>query len=105
MHSETTILKRVKKAVNIIAPEATLILYGSYARGDHNENSDIDLLILVDKEKITRSDQKKIKYPLYEIEFETGTIISPVIFSKKEWESKITKTPYYENVSKEGKVL
>lgn len=86
-------------------PDAVLILYGSYARGDYREDSDIDLLVLIDKDKISRSDIKRIKYPLYDIEFNTGTIISPLIFSKKDWETKHKITPFYENILKEGHVL
>ena len=97
------ILMMVKTTVSRIDPYATLILYGSYARGNYNKDSDIDLLVLINKENITRSDQKKVKYPLYDIEFETGTIISPMVFSK--WEAKHRKTPFYENIYKEGIVL
>jgi uncharacterized protein len=84
---------------------ATIILYGSSARGDDKKDSDIDLLILLDKEKITREDEKKLKYPLYDIEFETGKIISPLVLSKKDWETKHKITPFYENVVKEGILL
>ena len=99
------ILKQIKTAVYQSAPDATLILYGSYARGDYHENSDLDLLILVNREEVTRADQKRIKYPLYDIEIETGTIISPMIFSKKAWQSRHRATPFYENVSREGQEL
>ncbi len=43
-------------------------------------------------------------FPLYDFEFDTGTIISPLI-SKKDWETKRKITPFYYNVVKEGKVL
>lgn len=99
------IIDRIKATVHEIDPDATVILYGSRARGDQDKQSDFDLLILIDKEKITREDQKRIKYPLYEIEFETGIIISPMVFSRKEWERIHRKTPFYENVSREGQVL
>jgi len=32
------------------APDATIILYGSFARGDHRADSDIDLLILLNQD-------------------------------------------------------
>jgi len=105
MKDKSYILQLIKKSVSSTEPNAILILYGSYARGDYRDDSDLDLIVLVDKDKITRSDQKRIKYPLYEIEFDTGTIISPLIFSKKDWQVKHRITPFYENVEREGKVL
>ena len=63
------------------------------------------MLILIDKEKITRADEKRIKYPLYDIEFDNGTIISPLVFSKHDWEKRHKITPFYENVRREGRIL
>lgn len=105
MSDKENLIKRIKATIHKIDPKASIILFGSYARGDFHEQSDIDLLVLIDKEDITREDQKRIKYPLYEIEFETGMIISPLVLTKKDWEKKHRKTPFYENVSKEGLVL
>jgi predicted nucleotidyltransferase len=105
MTTKTNILYKIKSAVENSDPNATVILYGSYARGDQNKNSDIDLLILVDHDKLTRNKAKNIKYPLYDIEFETGTIISPIILTRKDWENKHRITPFYENVTNEGQVL
>ena len=105
MKDKNYILQLIKKSVSIIEPNAILILFGSHARGDFRDDSDLDLLVLIDKEIITRFDQKRIKYPLYDIEFDTGTIISPLIFSKKDWETKHRITPFYENVVREGRIL
>ena len=105
MKDKSHILQLIKKSVSSTEPNAILILYGSYARGDFRDDSDLDLLVLIDKEIITRIDQKRIKYPLYDIEFDTGTIISALIFSKKDWEMNHMITPFYENVTREGKIL
>jgi len=105
MMDSEKLLRRIKSTVRNIDAKATLILYGSYARGEQHKDSDIDLLILVDSDRLTRADQKRMKYPLYELEFETGTIISPLVLSHKDWETLHRKTPFYENVSKEGVVL
>lgn len=105
MKKEEDILKLIRKTIRTTDPEAKVILYGSRARGDNKQDSDIDLLILLDKEKITRADEKRIKYPLYDIEFETGKIISPLVMSKRKWEKIHRITPLYENVQKEGIVL
>jgi len=98
-------LQLIKKSVTASDPDAILILYGSYARGDYNEESDIDLLILVDKEKVTRDDKIKISYPLYDIQFDMGVLISPLVVSKKFWQVNPKVTPFYENVTREGIVL
>ena len=105
MEDKNTILNLIKESVVSVDPKATLILYGSYARNQYREDSDVDLLVLLDKEKVSRQDEKNIKYPLYEIEFETGTIISPLVLSKKDWENRHRITPFYENIIKEGIVL
>ncbi len=95
----------IKEKVKSQAPSATIILYGSYARGDNTDQSDVDLLILLEKERVTRDDEKQVTYPLYDIEFDTGRMISPLVFSKKDWETRHKITPFYENVKRDGRVL
>lgn len=86
-------------------PKAKVVLYGSQARDEADENSDFDILIVVDKALISNEDEKLLKYPLYDIEFDTGHIISPFVVSKKDWETKHKITPFYDNVLKDGIVL
>lgn len=99
------IVKRIQDILRQVAPDAKAILFGSEARGDARSDSDIDVLILVDKDKISRSDRQAIMYPLFDIEFETGVIISPKVFSRKLWDEVLHFTPFYQNVMKEGIVL
>jgi predicted nucleotidyltransferase len=94
MHSEDNILQLIRSSVKKTEPGATVILFGSYARGDFQKDSDIDILILLDKEKITHTDAKRVAYPLYDIEFETGKIISPLILPKKNGKPNI-KSPLF----------
>lgn len=105
MLKKNTILLRIKKIVSETEPGATVILYGSYARGDQKKDSDIDILILINQEKVSYSEEKRIKYPLYDLEFETGQVISPLVFSKNDWEVRHKVTPFYRNVKKEGILL
>jgi predicted nucleotidyltransferase len=99
------ILLKIKQLVNLSEPSATIILFGSQARGQGNNQSDIDILILVDNDKLTYAEEQRIKYPLYDLEFETGKVISPVIFSRKDWETRHTITPFYKNIKKDGVLL
>lgn len=88
-----------------VEPGATVILYGSYARGEEKEDSDIDLLILVDRDVLDYEDGKRITYPLFSLGYEEGVLISPALYSKKKWETQHTITPYYENIVREGVFL
>lgn len=67
---------------------AKTILYGSQARNEARSDSDIDLLILLDGEKMTLKDEESITLPLYELELKTGVSISPIVTLKKLWENR-----------------
>lgn len=105
MVKKTNIFLSIKNKVKSVDPSATKILYGSYARGDNKDDSDIDLLILLSKDYLSFKDKKDIKYSLYDIEFETGQIISPLVISQNDWESRYKITPFYDNIKREGIIL
>ncbi len=96
------ILTEIKKRVLLQEPGAEIILYGSYARGDNQPDSDIDLLILLEKENISRDDEKKITHPLFFLELETNQVISPLIRSKKSWNELYPNTALFRNIQKDG---
>jgi predicted nucleotidyltransferase len=105
MKLNENILQKIKMLVQQQEPTAKIYLYGSRARGNARTDSDWDLLILLDKNKITSEIEQSITYPLYDLEFETGEVISPMVYSEKEWKTKYRITPFYSNVMKEGMLL
>lgn len=106
MIDTSRILQAVKNSVLESDPGATVIVFGSVARGEQHEGSDIDILVLIDNEKISPADRQRISRPLYDLELETGVMISPMIYSRKLWGQGYRKlTPFYNNVTREGIVL
>jgi predicted nucleotidyltransferase len=103
--SKTKILNQIKKIVKDKEPSAKIYLYGSRSRGTAKDNSDWDLLILLNRDDISNEVEREITYPLYDLEFDTGEVISPMIYSEKEWNSKYKVTPFYQNVMREGILL
>ncbi len=99
------IVQKIKSLVLQQEPEAKIYLYGSRARGNAKSDSDWDFLILLNKDEISHEAEQRITYPLYDLEFETGEVISPMIYSEKEWNSKYSMTPFYKSVMREGRLI
>lgn len=83
-----------------------VILYGSYARGDYRENSDIDIMVLT---TLTDEEIRQIKTTIYDVAFdfqmEYGVDISVVIKNEEHFNYWLGALPFYDNVQKEGVVL
>lgn len=83
-----------------------IILYGSYARGDYNKSSDIDIMILTDLDNAEIEQYRNtISDIAFDMELETGFIISPLIKNIEKYNDRIDVIPFYMNVNKEGVIL
>lgn len=98
---EEEILRQIRVLLHSIAPEAQVILYGSRARGNAREDSDWDILILIDGERIEQEDFDKIAYPLIEFGWTIGEMISPKLYTFNDWKRRYF-TPFYKNVEHDG---
>ena len=98
-------LTRIKQTATSTIPKGgKAILYGSRARGDARKDSDWDILILLDKDTLDKSDYDNVSYPFVLLGCDLGQEINPIMYTTKEWES-YRITPFYENVTRDGIVL
>lgn len=83
-----------------------VILYGSYARGDYTEDSDIDIMVLT---TLTDKEIEQIETEIYDLAFDFlmdyGVDINVVIKNEKQFNYWLGALPFYNNVQKEGVVL
>ena len=80
--------KRVKK----------IILYGSYARGDYNDNSDIDIMILTDlSDKEIIEYRSKVSDIAFDIEFDNDfdVMLSPLVKNIDKFNYWLEALPFY----------
>lgn len=97
------ILSRIRTLLNAVAPDAKAILYGSRARGDAREDSDLDLLILLPDScegAVFARRRSDIMGRLYDLSLRTGVDISPLVLVPKVFYAR--KTPFTVNVMNEG---
>lgn len=80
-----------------------VILYGSYARGDQQEDSDIDIMVIVDDspERLRRA-RWSFGELTSDIDLEYGICVSPVLESAETFEYWKEALPFFKNVNSEG---
>ncbi len=79
-------------------------MFGSRARGDYKEDSDWDVLVLMDKEQNEAAHKIKLMDAIYEVELSLGQIITPIIRNKRLWKN-LEISPLFNEVKKDGVVL
>lgn len=99
-----SVLSEIKRTLQRVAPDAKAVLFGSRARNDAREDSDWDILILVDKDKIRNDDFDTIAYPLFELGWNIGEMIHPILYTFSDWKKR-SFTIFHKTVEEEGIAL
>ena len=105
MTKNEKILLKIKELVNTTIPDSDIYLYGSRARGHFKAQSDWDLLILLNQQHLSFHFETEIMDAFYNLELETGEVISPLIYTKQDWIENHSYTALFENIQKDGKRL
>ncbi len=86
-------------------PIESVMVFGSKVRGDSDEHSDIDLLV-VTSHSLHWREEKDIVDALFDLGMEHDVIFSPLFASKEEWEGGIFREfPIYRAIIEEGALV
>ena len=98
------IISLIRDTIREAEPTAQIILYGSRARGDAREDSDWDVLAIVDKPRLSLSDRSRLQYPVWDKGLDMGEEINVFSYTRKQWE-QAPPSLFKHNVMSEGITL
>ena len=99
------LLKKISEIYKSVYGEklVRVILYGSYARGDFCDDSDLDIVALVHGDRMKLQEQlKKVWDQTCDLELEYEMVLSPAVIPYEEFEKYREDLPYYRNIANEG---
>ena len=102
MSDKEKMIEKIKETVLNTAPDSEVYLYDSQATGTNHTSSDWDLLVLLHQNKISFDFESKFMDDFYELELSTGAVISPLIYSKTDWNENHLRSPLFKNIQKDG---
>lgn len=83
-----------------------IFLYGSYARGDNSDDSDIDITAIIKGSRVELQQKlKKVWDISADMGLENDIVVSPTVIPYEEFEEYKDKLPYYKNILREGRKI
>lgn len=94
----------IRKANNLFGESISeVILFGSYARNDADDGSDVDVMVLLD---LPREEIPLYRRQLAEIAgdllFDYGVVVSPLMENKAFFDRNRGMYPFFRNIDQEG---
>ena len=99
--SRDKVLDMIRTTVREKEPDAKIILYGSRARGDAREESDWDVIILLNKPPMTHQNRYRLAYELWLKGQDVQEEINAFVYTNDQWDNAPPSLFKY-NVREEG---
>lgn len=99
------IIKDIYAATKNIFPHENpeVILFGSYARGDAADDSDIDLMILVGATRESISEHNwEVGEAAADVLLKYDVVVSPIVENRDYFDKNSNVLPFFKNIVKEG---
>ena len=87
-----------------------IILFGSYAKGNPNENSDVDLMVILDNNHVAKTYEERLKKKVFVrnmvLEINRTIPLDILVYSKEEW-NRIKEYGNYliDEIENTGKII
>ena len=95
-------MKELKEGLTLIYGDQlkAVYLYGSYARGDYRQGSDVDVMILLKDYKNYWDEIKRTSELIASVSLDYDLLVSRIIMSEEKW--KRSNTPLLKNIHRDG---
>lgn len=85
-----------------VTPVERIVLFGSKCRGDDDDESDIDLLVLTSR-RLSRPERHAVTDALFPVQMTHGVVLSTVVVAVSDWTAGLVSAmPIHEEVEREG---
>ena len=102
---DKALLSEIKGVVQAFLPKATLLVYGSAARGTRGPDSDYDILVLTTG-PLPRDKESVVESAVYDLQRARGAVIATMYYSKEQWDSPLHRAmPFHQEVEKDAILL
>jgi len=99
------IIHEMSQSIRGLFPEGAIevILFGSYARREETDGSDIDVMYLVDAPRTAIAERNwQIGEAAALVLLEHGVVVSPIVENREYFQNKVELLPFFANIQREG---
>ena len=100
-YKEKLAVEAFKKKLQSSYKLENVILFGSKARGDSTEDSDVDLLVLLNQ-SVDNTLEEEIFGIAFDVEFEYEIVLGVIVKNAVSWREKEIYYPLGQNIAREG---
>lgn len=95
-----------EKAKEIIGEHISkIILYGSYARNTQDNESDMDIMLLIEEEENIKKYEERFGNIVFDLSLKYEVLLSVILKSNKQFNKYLDVLPFYMNIHNEGIVV